>query len=358
MNGRVKYLFLIASFILITSNLHCQFFKRLFSSETDTSYIVDYSKELTTRIFGSQKYARFRLYDGQLEKGLAYLPNDRFLIGIGANHGILGINLGINFPFINNDDDKYGTTEYTNWTTHLIARKVFIDGILQYYKGYYLSNSHEMIQSWPDDGTYMIRGDIRTFSIGLSILYIFNNKKFSYRAGFLQNEWQKKSAGSFLAGGEAYYDIMKGDSTLIPADLLHPSFYDGLHFSRANIFSIGPMVGYAHTFVLKQHWFLSLSLTVNLALGNSVLHPDNTYSESTKSGLTFNLNTVPRLALGYNSPKWCFDISYNNTASRNQAPFDQGWIQFDTGNFRFNIVHRFHIKKPLKILNPGLGKSS
>jgi hypothetical protein len=104
--------------------------------------------------------------------------------------------------------------------------------------------------------------------------------------------------------------------------------------------------------VVKQHWFLSLSLTMNLALGESSLHPDTDYAESTTSGLTVNVILVPRLAFGYNSEKWCFDISYNNLSQRNQSPYDQDWIQFDTGNFRINIVRRFHLKNPIKILNP------
>jgi len=350
----IKFILLPSILISLESQTHAQFFKRLLSSETDTNYIVDYSKELTTRIFGSQKSASFRLFDGTTEKSLNYLPNERFLIGIGANHGILGINLGINFPSINDDDDKYGTTDYINWTTRIIARKIYIDLILQYYKGYYLVNSYEMIRNWPAEDQYMIRGDLSTFSIGMSAQYIFNNKKFSYRAGFLQNEWQKKSAGSLLAGGEVYYNVMQGDSSMVPLNLVYNSFYHNQHFSRADIFSIGPLIGYAHTFVLKQHWFLSLSLTANLALGFSKLYPDEQYSEAMSSGLTLNFNTIPKIAFGYNSSRWCFDISYNNLSQRNQSPFDQAWIHFDTGNFRFNIVYRFHLKKPVRILNPGL----
>lgn len=353
MTGMIsRYLLIIFLVAAFSSPSRAQFFRRLFSSETDTNYIVDYSRDLTTRIFGSQKSASFRLVDGSVKKSLNYLPNERFLIGIGANHGILGLNIGINFPFINDDDDLYGTTDYINWTTRIIARKIYIDIILQYYKGYYLVNSYEMIRDWPAVDEYMIRPDLSTFSIGLSGQYIFNNKKFSYRAGFLQNEWQKKSAGSLLAGGEIYYHIMSGDSSMVPLNMVYNSFFHNQHFKKVEILSIGPLIGYAHTFVLKKHWFLSLSLYANLALGFSKLHPDEQYTEAVSSGLTLNLNTVPKIALGYNSPRWCFDISYNNLSQRNQSPFDQAWIHFDTGNFRFNIVYRFHLKKPVRLLNP------
>jgi hypothetical protein len=348
----LKYLALLVLICPGTISGQGQFFRKLLSSGTDTNYIIDYSKELTTRIYVTQKSASFRLYDGELKKSLDYLPNEKLVLGIGANHGFLGINLGISFPFVNNDDDKYGTTKYLNFSTRLITRKLYFDLLLQYYKGYYLSKSSVMIRDWPDDKTYMIRGDLRTYSVGLSAHYIFNNKKFSYRASFLQNEWQKKSAGSFLLGAEIYYHVMKGDSSMVPLNLKYNGFYYNQHFSQVDIFTIGPTVGYGYTFVVRKHWFLSLSLTLNLALGSSSLHPDDAYAESTKSGLTVNFITVPRFAFGYNSSKWCFDISYNNLSQQNQSPYDSDWIQFDTGNFRINIVRRFHMKKPVKILNP------
>ncbi len=342
------------SLVLISQFTYSQFLTKFFSSETDTNYIEDFSSEITSRIFGSTKSASFRLVDQDIKKTLDYLPNENLMMGVGANHGFLGINIGINFPFLNKDDDKYGTTNYINFTTRVLTRKMSIDIILQAYQGYYLANSQEMIRDWTDPDSYLIRSDLRTNSYGISAQYIFNNKRFSYRAGFLQNEWQKKSAGSLIAGSEVYYHIMKGDSSMVPRNLKTNHFFNDYHPRQISIFSIGPTIGYAHTFVLLQHWFLSLSLTMNLAMGYSHLYPENPDMEVSKSGLTLNFNTVPKIAFGYNSRRWCFDISYNNLSERNQAPFDEGWIHFDTGNFRFNIVYRFHIKKPLKILNPGL----
>lgn len=329
-----------------------QFIKKLLSSGIDTNYIVDYSKELTGRVYLSEKTASFRLYDGVVNKSLDYLPNEKLVVGLGANHGFLGINLGVGVPFVNQDDDKYGTTRYLNLSTRLITRKLYFDVLLQSYRGYYLANSWSMLHNWPEEERYMIREDLRTYSIGLSVHYIFNNKRFSYRAGFLQNEWQKKSAGSLLLGAETYYHVMMGDSSLVPLNQKYPAFFHNQHFSKVEIFTLGPTVGYGHTFVVKKHWFLSLSLTFNLALGSSSLTPDEEFAESTESGLNVNFISAPRLALGYNSAKWCVDLSYNNISQRNQSPYDNDWIQFDTGNFRVNIVRRFHLKKPVKFLNP------
>lgn len=350
----LKYLLITIFFVGTSCHTYAQFGKKLFTSETDTNYIADYSSYMTTRLFGSVKSASFRLLDSDVDRALDYLPNERMLFGLGANHGILGINIGINFPFINSDDEKYGTTDYLNLTTRILTRKIYMDLLFQYYKGYYLANSYEMLKGWPDADTFMLRPDLGVFSIGINGHYIFNNERFSYRAGFLQNEWQKKSAGSLLAGGEIYYHIIHGDSSMVPDGLKYGSFYEGQHFRRIDIFSIGPMIGYAHTFVLKQHWFLSLSFAASLALGSSKLLPDQEYAEQVKSGVTLNFNTSPRIAFGYNCALWCFDISYNNLSMKNQVPVERAWVQLDTGNFRFNIVRRFHMKKPIRLLNPSL----
>ena len=181
MRQQLKYHIPVVVFLMVSLSARGQFFHKLFSTETDTNYVINYSSELTTRLYGSVKSASFRLADREIRKSLDYLPNDKLLLGVGVNHGFLGINVGINFPFVNKDDDRYGTTDYLNLTTRIFARKLYIELLLQYYHGYYNSNSYDMISSWPKD-TYMIRGDLRTFSIGLSMDYIFNNKKFSLRA--------------------------------------------------------------------------------------------------------------------------------------------------------------------------------
>ncbi|MBE9517967.1 MAG: DUF4421 family protein [Bacteroidetes bacterium] len=38
--------------------------------------------------------------------------------------------------------------------------------------------------------------DLRTNIIGLNVQYLFNSERYSYKASFLQNEFQKRSAGS------------------------------------------------------------------------------------------------------------------------------------------------------------------
>jgi hypothetical protein len=328
-----------------------EFIKKLFVVEHDTNYISSYITDYTTRLYGSIKYAHMGYNDNLVGRNLDYRPNNRLLLGVGVNHGLLGLNIGLNFPFINQDDDRYGETDYTDLTMRVFSPRFNITVYLQKYKGFYLRNTDEMISGWEEGDPYYIRGDIRSLGLGLDISYIFNSSKFSYRAAILQNEWQKKSAGSFLVGGSLVYNATNGDSSLIPYNISYGRFFDDLHFDRSNNFSIGPTAGYAHTFVIKRHLFIMGSFTGSGNIGFTQLLPVES-EEKIKSGLVFGLRGEIILSAGYNSDRWYFGFSFINMSTINQAPIKERAISYQTGMYRVNIVRRFATRKPIKILNP------
>jgi hypothetical protein len=108
-----------------------------------------------------------------------------------------------------------------------------------------------------------VRPDLGLSLVGLAFYRQLNQRKFSYQAGLLQNEWQKKSAGSILFGGEIYYGAIYGDSSLAPA-LIDPGI-NTLGVDKFHFFCFGPGFGYGYTFVYKEHMFLLASATANLA---------------------------------------------------------------------------------------------
>ena len=331
------------------------FFSKL-AGEYDTNYIESYLDHLTTRVYASIKTAEISLRDQNINKDLIYHPNNALILGVGVNYGILGLNIGFNFPFINNDDDQYGQTSYLDLQTHIYFRPLILDIYLQSYKGYYLTKPNDWVTNWPSTDTFPTRPDISSVSIGINGHYIFNHKKFSYRAPFLQNEWQKKSAGSFLLGGNSFYVDTKGDSSLIPRG--DTSFFEGTHFHQARIANVGVNAGYAQTFVVKQHFFLTLSLSGGVSGGGSWIYTDEE-GEPDRSGFTVAGNISGRIAIGYNSKRFFTGISYLWVFVRNQSPVPQTWLGYDTGMFRFNIVYRFRMKKDMRFLTrPGKRKKS
>lgn len=324
---------------------------RIFTVPYDTNYIASYTTDFTTRLFSSIKYSMMGYDDGNVDQRLAYRPNNKMLLGIGVNHGYLGLNIGINLPFMNQDDDKYGETKYYDFTLRMFAPKFNLTGYLQTYRGFYLRNTSTIIAGWEEGDPYYIRSDMRTNTIGLDISYIFNSNRFSYRAALVQTEWQKKSAGSMLIGGSFFYNFTTGDSSIVPSKTSYPGFYDSVHFKRSNIFSIGPHIGYAYTLVFKKHYFLTGSINGSLNIGSTklILIEED---EEIKSGMILALRTEFMISGGYNSDRWYFGISYVNLALNNQAPLPNCSFSYDTGMFRMNVVRRFATKRPIKLLNP------
>lgn len=356
MNMRHKLIFLIfiLSFPVIMAG-QSAFLKKVFHVPYDTNYISTYTTDYTSRIFGSVKYSNMGYNDNLVGKSLEYRPNNKLLLGIGVNHGILGLNIGINFPFVNQDDDKYGKTKYYDFTIRVFAPRFNATIYLQNYRGFYLRNTKDMIPGWQAGDLYYIREDIRSWTIGLEVSYIFNSRKFSYRAAVLQNEWQKKSAGSFLLGGSLFYNSNIGDSSIVPSQLYYGLFYNSLKFDRSNNFSIGPAIGYTYTLVIKRHFFIIGSVNGSGNVGfTQLLLVDN--ENKVNSGLVLGLRSEILISTGYNSDRWYFGVSFINMSVVTQAPIPGRSIRYDTGMYRFNIVRRFATKKPIRLLNPGISR--
>ncbi|BDD06468.1 DUF4421 domain-containing protein [Aureibacter tunicatorum] len=339
--------------LIILTTIYClqatdTYSQKLFSNESpvDTTYIIDYTDRITARLYSSIKFTNVYVVDNSLDETLHYKPNDNLNLGFGANYKFIGLNIGLNFPFINNrDHDKYGNTKYLDLQSHLYMRKHVIDFIGQFYRGYYLENSDHAIKNFPKD-KYYIRPDIKTTSLGLVYNYVFNHKKYSYRAAFLQNEWQKKSAGSFLLGGNVYNVVTKADSSIVPSNINYVNFIDSVNFNQSYQFGLGVNGGYAHTFVIKSKLFFAISATIGVGFGGVRLHQE---TEASREDIDVTFTAQLRGGFGYNSEKYYVGVSYVNLLSQNQLGIPEAWLGFSTGNFRVNLVRRFTLNKPITL---------
>ena len=317
----------------------------------DTNYYHSYTDKLTTRLYSPVKYSNFSILDRSLNKSIDYNVNNKIMLGFGANYSVFGLNIAFNLPFNERDYDRYGETEYIDLQSHLYLRKYVVDFYLQRYKGFYLNNANEVVENWLVVDSFPKRPDIRIIDAGLGVQYIFNSKKFSYRAAYIQNEWQKRSAGSFILGASIFYAMVKGDSSLIPNTVTPPDFAGGSKYDKSTQISLGINAGYTYTLVVWKKVFLVMGLSVGPALGSTSVQETDVY-DPLKSGVTINLNAVGRSSLGYNSDKFYVGVFYLNQIIGNRLPQEDVWNILNTGNFRFNLVYRFNLKKPIQFLNP------
>jgi len=319
----------------------------------DTNYVVAYKDELTARLYVSRKQNGYSLSSRLLSPWMKYRTNDNLLLGVGYTYSFLTLNLAVKLPFINRDDYVYGSSRYMDFNVHTIFRSYIIDFYLQWSKGYFLSNPEKVNPGWDLEAGYPIRGDLRTHLFGINVQHLFNSSRYSYKAAFLQNEFQKRSAGSPIAGAEAYYMLGMSDSATVGGNIPPSGFLDDHPFNQVDIANVGVNGGYAYTFVWNERLYLSLSTIFGISGGINQVH----YTASSltyRSGLTAGITNSTRISLGVNSNKYYVGLSYRYFGLSNLSPGYADWFTYSTGNIRINLVRRFQLKRSIVLLRPDL----
>lgn len=310
-------------------------------SEVDTNYVKTFPNHITSRIYLSRKYTNLRLEEEEESTLLEYEPNTTVNLGVGATVNGFTLNLAYGFKFMNPENNR-GETEYLDLQSHMYGRKYAADFFGQFYQGMYLENSSFF---FPNSTEFYLRPDMTVALLGGSYLRVFNHRKFSYAASMVQNEFQKKSAGSFLLGGKVIIIGAQSDSSLIPTysgDSIFNSF-KGLNEMAS--FQLGPSVGYAHTFVMWHHFFFTLSFDLGLLIG-----PVSYTLENGEKIDEWQLNPSAdfRFALGYNSKKTYWGISFVQDDNQIRSSDKNSYASFGIGNARFNYVRRFRMGPKLQ----------
>ncbi|MCB0794096.1 MAG: DUF4421 domain-containing protein [Flavobacteriales bacterium] len=324
----------------------------LLNAGFDPERVVDHTHMITMRIYNSTKFNSFSISDRSTGADggntLTYQPNNQVNLGVGASYRALTLNLGFGFGFLNKDDAVKGTTNYFDAQGNLFAKTLATNLFFQRYRGYYIDGIDKALLGWEVPSVLPYRSDVVQSNIGLSTLYIFNNDRFSYRAAFNQDSWQRRSAGSFLAGGYATYYTIRADSSLVPAAL--SALYDSsLYIRRGDFVDAGPMGGYAHTFVIARHVFITLSYVVGVGLSTyrtTVSLPGGV--EATERQVSAGFHGQGRSALGYNGSRFTVALTYNLENVNYSIGTDESF-QWNVGNVRFNVAWR--IDRRIKLID-------
>jgi len=308
----------------------------------DTTYIEDHTTDLTVRVFSGYKFFNYTLKQKDYAQALEYKSNDNYILGSGFNYRFLGLNIAFKAPLVNNDAENLGQTKSLDLQSYVYMRRFTVDIYGQFYKGYYSKNGDILKVPLPDN-VYLLRPDLRSRSLGFNLQYIFNNKRFSYRAAYLQNEYQKKSAGSAIAGIGVHNFSIIGDSAIIPSNTIDVGFFDDSRFNRTRVVSFSLNGGYVQSVVIEKHFFITAGFVGGVGLNATSVTDEKLGITNTKGRLQFN-GTV-RIAAGYNSDRYFAGLQYIDFFSRNAAPFSGAWQEFETGTFRVTLAKRFRIKR-------------
>ena len=336
---------LFTSLVLISSI--CSYAQDEKEDELDSLYVKDYSEMLGVRLFTSTKYNALRIGNQNDGDDLVYRPTNQFNIGVGASYKKFTLNLGTGIPGLTTDRrERFGHSRYLDAQANIFSPERATNLFLQFFKGYHISTHSGSQVGWPAQETERpFRDDIEQFNFGITTLRVFNSDRYSYRAAFNHDAWQRRSQGSWLFGFYGTYYRLRADSSLVPS-LLSDDFADEAAIDRGDLLDLGPIGGYAYTLVIDQHFFITGSAAAGVGLSMQYLETEpvetgvETYSDMTW-GPGWHLQL--RGGFGYNSSRNQIGITFNHEHIHYILPV-QSMFAWNVGNIRFNIVHRFDKK--------------
>ncbi len=308
-------------------------------SKIDSLYIIDLSDQLNLYVYGIYKNYHVTFRDIVSKKELKLRPNFSGRMGLGFNYKWMGLAVGFKAPGYS-DDEKYGKTQRLDIQVNVFARSFGLDFTSQFYKGYYMSNPNDFVL-WEKE-QYPLLENLSTVSMELSGYYFTNHKKFSYRAAFVRNDIQKKSAGSFIFGGYSRVDITDAPGGILP-DEMPDQYEEVFNIRKFASVNFGLSVGYTYTFVFWKNFFVNLSAVPGMGVKNTNIELDD--ESITKNGVSFRW--IGRAALGYEHEKYFIGITAIGTS--NTIPGKRLVVSSTNSKIRFFVGKRFNTIKRKKL---------
>ena len=303
-------------------------------AQHDSSYYETHNDVTHLRLALIQKFNVLHYKNTIENRTTNYFPHTIPGVAVGFTYDWVSLSASYGIRSKDNESEK-GKTKYLDIQVHTYAKKFIIDIFGQVYKGMYVPYEKDA------NGNFYYRSDLESRLVGGAFQYVLNNKRFSLRSSFLQTDWQKRSAGSWLFGFESYAGRIKSDSSLLPRRTdVDPSG----HLPKKDFFwQIGPTVGYAYTLVIKKHFFVTGTFTESFNYASRVMT-----DESDKRAISkFVTNPSYRLIAGYNTYRWGMSFFYINNRVNIPGAIDGNELAISSGTFRLNFVYRFKSKGKL-----------
>jgi len=299
----------------------------------DSSSITSYRDKLGLYIYSIRKFRTYELKNTNLGMKLKFDPNGQTNLGMGFNYKWMGIGLAVGIPFFNRDDEVFGHTQRFDIQLNLFSKLYGINAYYQKYRGFYLSNTRDF-QIW-NKKKYPVITDMQCTSMGISAFYWFNNNKFSYKAAYVRNETQNRSAGGFVLGIFADADVVYAPSGFIPSEL--PDSLSAIfNFNGYSTYVIGVNLGYAYTLKLFKRFFINLSLAPGVGYRYLSIW-NNIGKNKTKPDISGSIKG--KVSMGMETKHFYFGAS--SIAGIESFKYEEVDISSTAGQIRFYVGKRF-----------------
>ena len=185
------------------------------------------------------------------------------------------------------------------------------------------------------------RPDISSANFGLTVNYIFNNSRFSYKAAFSDTERQLKNAGSLIAGGSFFSYQTKADSSFIPHEIASKYFINSRSISKSGVRAFNANLGYAYSLLFLKNGIITMSYI----LGAGVQENSFDLDVDDIKKLRFSINQTGRLGIGYRFNRYYLRFSIISSNQYTSLNFNNMGIINGTNFMQVSLGKRISFKK-------------
>lgn len=310
-------------------------------AKKDSNYIESYFNDLIIRLYSGEKNHSLELTDLNLPYHLKYLPNGYFNLGLGVNFRSFGLSLATRVPLFQNSEIKHGETKRFGIQSYIYLNKFSVDLLTSFLRGYYLNNSSTRLSTFTRESEYQ-RPDISSANVGVSINYIFNNSRFSYKAAFSDTERQKRNAGSLIAGGSIFSYQTRADSSIVPREIDPDYFQKSRDLSKTGVLAFNANLGYAYSLIFLKNGIV----TASYILGSGV--QENSFDREFSNEINrwrFSMNHTGRIGIGYRFDRYYVRVGIIRSTQYTSLKYNDLSIGNGTNFIQFSLGKRISIRK-------------
>ena len=176
-----------------------------------------------------------------------------------------------------------------------------------------------------DDERHKFRqSGISRKAMGLTAYYFFNNRRYAQAAAYCFSKYQKRSAGSFLAGFSLQHYDVKVDAEKL-ADEAQAYIPTGTEAPRILYNDYCVLVGYGYNWVLGKKWLLNITATPYLG------YRYNIFAKPGEGHGALSLNLRGRIGVVYNHKNFFMGLqgyADHHRYKKNDSRLVNSMIQF------------------------------
>lgn len=268
-----------------------------FFMDCDTNYVTPQKFNLQARMELSYWHDYYRVSSSATGNTMVMQSDPSAIVGGSIYYGMFGYGAVWN---MNELGIKAGKDQKVS------LRQTFMVHTAKFFAEYYTFNSGKGAEFRSVSGINLTDKD-RSFSglashcNGLSIVYLFNNKRFSWPAAFGENAVQRKSCGTWSLGFQYNHQSIKFDEDALP-DYMVGKIDSTLIFDHIEYYDYSISGGYSFNTVIGKNVLFAVSFMPSIGYRRSNITEKIDLKHDILNNISTDFNF--RMSMVWNNTRW------------------------------------------------------